>query len=105
MAAFVGQHPHSGTEKALDEGVQCPEDATHGCAGDILGSDKSVEKDKGPGEASKITSNVRQTSPSTSLKAMGRDSVTNVLHAELRNLKFIAEGVDHLSLLHRLILV
>lgn len=49
VAALVGEDPESGTEEALQESVQPPEDETYGGGGNRLGSDKVVEEIEGGG--------------------------------------------------------
>ena len=47
MAAFVSQHPYTGTEKALQHGIQSPQTCTNWSGRDVLWGNIVVEDVKG----------------------------------------------------------
>lgn len=99
VAAFVGEHPETGAEETLDEGIEGPEPGPQQTGGDRFGRHITREEPEGHGQRGHVPGHVRESSPGGSLKAMGGNGIPDLLNGEIGELKGIAKSVDQL---HRL---
>ena len=97
VTTLVSQHPHAGTEQALDEGVESPEHGAHGRRGDVLGGHVVVEEVEGRAQTRNVTEDIVETCGSGALVAVLGNGITDVLDGVVGDLKLIAVGVNELA--------
>ena len=97
MAAFVSQHPYTGSKKPLQYGIQSPQACTNWSGRDVLRGNIVVEDVKGGREIRQVSSYVCQASSTRPFKAMCGYGITNLLDGIVRNLKFVPVCVKQFS--------
>lgn len=97
MTTLVGNDPETGSEEALEDGVDGPEGSAGEDIGDVLGGDKVVEDGEGGGEAGNVTEDVVVTLEGRALEAVLGDGITDVLDGVVGRGEFVAVGVDELA--------
>ena len=97
VAALVGQHPHSGADKTLHNGVQGPKGHAgrqegHGLRGDIV-----VEEVENRGQDSDVPEDIVQTSGSGAVEAVSGNGIADLLDGIVWDLELVSVGVQHLA--------
>jgi hypothetical protein len=99
VTTLVCNNPKTGTEQALEDGVEGPETSSNGGGGNVLGSNKVVSKSESGSEADNVAGNVVETGGSGALEAVSRDSITDLLDGVVGDLELVAVGIDQRTVL------
>jgi hypothetical protein len=99
VTTLVSNDPQTGTEQALEDGVEGPETSSNGGGGNVLGSNKVVGEGESGSEADNVAGNVVETGGSRALEAVSRDSITDLLDGVVGDLELVAVSVDQRTVL------
>jgi len=99
VTTLVGKNPDTGTEKTLENGVECPETSSEGHAWNVLWCDIVVEDVEGKSQAGNVSGDVEETSSGRTLKAVCRNGVSYLLDGVVWNLELVAVTIDQSSAL------
>ena len=98
VSTFVGQDPQTGTKTSLYKCVCRPENSADGGGRHVLRSQESVEEVEREGERSNISDDITQATDGRALEAVSGNGVSDFFDCEVRDLEFIAVGVEHFSI-------
>lgn len=97
VAALVGKHPQTGSEKTLHKSVASPQGRPCGCRRNRLRSHIVVEEVEGGGQRSDIASNVAEATQTGALEAVGGNGIAELLDGEIWEFKLVAVCVEQLA--------
>ena len=100
VTALVGKNPETGTDETLNDSVESPQTPTNGVGGNVLGSDKFVEKVEGADESDDVTGNVVEASGSRALEAVLGNGIADVVDGVVGDGELVAVSIDQFLLLH-----
>ena len=99
VTTLVGKNPDTGTEKTLENGVECPETSSEGHVWNSLGGDIVVEDVEGDGQACNVSGDVVETGSGRALEAVCRNGISYLLDGVVWNLEFVAVAINQSSTL------
>lgn len=97
VTALVGQDPNTGTDEALDNGVQGPQGHASRHEGNSLRGDIVVEEVEDGGQDSHVAEDIVQTGDGGAVEAVSRNGIANLLDGEIGDLELVAIRVKHLG--------
>ena len=97
VTTLVSQHPDTGADHTLDDGIQSPEPGADGQGRNVLRSHIVVEGIEDGGQDGDIPEDIVQAGPGLALVAVGGNGITDLLDGVVGDLELIAIGVEELG--------
>ena len=97
VTALVSQHPKTGTDETLDNGVHGPETRSDGVRRDSLWRHKVVEEIEGGGEAGDVSGDIVEAGRGRPLEAVRRDGISDLLDGVVGHLELVSIPINQPS--------
>lgn len=98
VTALVCHDPETGSKQTLHDGVKSPYYGTNCCGWNVLGSNIFVAEEESDSEAGNISKDIAQASEARSLVAVFGNGISNIVHTVVRELEFVAVGVEKFAI-------